>query len=216
MFIKLKSAGVAAFVLAASVVVPAQAANAADGCGSGWYKYGDGYLTKDQQWDKGSRNAWIYHSGRVRFCTENDTFNDDERRRALIGYPQDSYPFESWVMKNGSYSSFCVKQTIKIHMSGIQTSESWSLGGSVSKDGPGVNASYSATYETLTVTVPGARVCGPDRSQLIAQTSGIVATAQNESGKIEWVELHTNISGTYSVSGTKYGFSHTLSERDYS
>jgi len=65
----------------------------------------DGYLTKDQKWAAGTRNAWTYHSGRVRYCTENDTFNDDERRRALIGYPQSSYPFESagdrlagWVM----------------------------------------------------------------------------------------------------------------------
>jgi hypothetical protein len=216
MFIKLKRAGIAVLLLAASVLVPAQAANAADGCGEGWFKYGDGYLEKEQKWEAGSRNAWIYHSGRVRFCTDNDTFDDDERRRALIGYPQDSYPFESWIIKNGAYSSFCVDQTIKVHMSGIKTSESWSLGGSVSKDGPGINASYSATYETLTVTIPGARVCGPDKSQLIARTSGIVATAQDESGKIEWVELHTNISGSYSVNGTKYGFSHTLSERDYS
>lgn len=208
--------GAVAAVVLGTLLVPAQAANASDGCGEGWYKYGDGYLTKEQKWEAGNRNAWIYHSGRVRFCTENDTFNDDERRKALIGYPQDSYPFESWIIKNGGYSSFCVKQTIKVHMSGIKTSESWSLGGSVSKDGPGINASYSATYDTLTVTIPGARVCGPDRDQIIARTSGIVATAQDESGKIEWVELHTNISGSYSVNGTKYGFSHTLSERDVS
>jgi hypothetical protein len=211
----LKRIGMVATLLVASALVPAQA-YASDGCGSGWYKYGDGYLTKDQKWTAGSRNAWTYHSGRVRYCTENDTFNDDERRRALIGYPQSSYPFESWIIKNGTFRSFCVKQTVRVHMSGIKTSQSWSLGGSVSKDGPGINASYSATYDTLTVTVPGARVCGAASHQLIARTSGIVATAQNESGRIDWVDLITTISGSYTSNGTRIGFSHTVSERDYS
>jgi len=59
-------------------------------------------------------------------------------------------------------------------------------------------------------------VCGADNSQIIARTSGIIATAQNESGKIEWVELVTNLSGSYTSSGTKIGFSHTITERDYS
>lgn len=214
MFTKLKRLGIAAVLLAVPVLVPAPA-YASDGCGSGWYKYGDGYLTKEQQWVSGSRSAWIYHSGRVRFCTENDTWNDDERRRALIGYPEDSYPFESWIFKYGGYSSFCVKQTVKIHMSGIESSSSWSLGGSVSKDGAGVSFSYSSSSDELTVTVPGARVCGADKAQLIARTSGIVATAQNESGHIEWVELVTNLSGSYNSGGAKIGFSHTVTERDY-
>ena len=215
MFSTLKRVALVAALVAASALVPAQA-NAADGCGAGWYKYGDGYLTKDQKWAAGTRNAWTYHSGRVRFCTENDTFNDDERRRALIGYPQSSYPFESWIIKNGTFSSFCVTQTVRIHMSGIKTSSSWSLGGSASKDGVGVSFSYSSSSDSLTVSVPGARVCGAANRQLIARTSGIVATAQNESGKIEWVELVTKLSGSYTSSGTKIGFNHTVTERDYS
>ena len=114
--------GTAAAVVLGTFLVPTQAAYASDGCGSGWYKESDGYLTKDSSWSgAGYHNAWIYHSGRVRFCTDNDTFNDDENRRALIGYPSDSYPFESWVDKNGNYTKFCVRQTVKAHMSGIKT-----------------------------------------------------------------------------------------------
>ena len=91
----------------------------------------DGYLTKDSPWSgAGYHNAWIYHSGRVRFCTDNDTFNDDENRRVLIGYPSHSYPFESWVVKNGNYTKFCVRQTVKAHITGIKSSESWTIGGS--------------------------------------------------------------------------------------
>lgn len=213
---KKMQAALAGLLLGGSALVAPQAAVAADGCGSGWYKYGDGYLTKDQKWEDGNRIAWIYHSGRVRFCTEDDTFNDDERRRALIGYPSDSYPFQSMVDKWGGYTQFCVKQSIKVHMSGIKTSESWSLGGSVSKDGPGVEASYSATYETLTVTMPGTKVCDADKDRVIAKTSGIVATAQDQTGKIEWVELNTTISGSFNRNGSKVGFSHTVTERDYS
>lgn len=215
MFKKLSGVGFVVALLAASALIPAQA-NAADGCGDGWYKYRDGYMTRDQQWPgSNNRNAWIYHSGRMRACTDNDTFNDDERRKVLIGYPSDSYPFQSQVFKNGSYNSFCVSQRIKVNMSGIKSSTSWTLGGSISKDDAGVEWSYSATYDTITVEFPGARVCDPDKSQLIARTSGITATADNETGHIEWVELHTTISGSYTVSGTKIGFSHTLIERDY-
>ncbi len=215
MLIKITRFGIVGALLAASVLVPAQA-NATDGCGDGWYKYGDGYLTKDQNWSNNGRNAWTYHSGRVRFCTENDTWNDDERRRALIGYPSDSYPFESWIIKSTNFTSFCVQQTVKVHMSGIKTSESWSIGGSVDKGGPGVSASYSSTSESVTVTMPGAKACGANASSVTARTSGIVATAQNESGKIEWVELITRLTGSYNLNGNPVGFSHTVSERDYS
>lgn len=212
----LRSAAAVVALVGAAVLVPT-AAQAADGCGEGYYKYGDGYLEKDQQWTQSGRSAWIYHSGRVRFCTQNDTFNDDERRRALIGYPASDYPFESWVIKGTNYRSFCVSQKVRIHMSGIKTSSSWSLGGSVSKDGPGVSASYSSSTDTVTVTVDraGAKACSATNN-VIARTSGITATAQDDSGRVEWVELVTTISGTYSLNGTVVGFSHGLTERDYS
>ncbi|MBT9257473.1 hypothetical protein KMZ32_16360 [Phycicoccus sp. MAQZ13P-2] len=208
---------VVALVVAAGWVMPT-AANAAQDCGDGWYKYRDGYMTSEKFWSTNvttSRNAWIYHSGRLRACTENDTFNDDERRRVLIGQPSESYPFESRVQKNGTYDSFCVTQKIKINMSGIKTSSSFSLGGGVSKNDAGVSWSYTDNTENLTVTLPGARVCGAANRELVAQTSGITATADDEGGKIEWVELYTTISGSYTIKGTKYGVATTLGERDW-
>jgi hypothetical protein len=216
MFRSLKSVAAVVALVAGAVLLPAQA-QAADGCGEGWYKYGDGYLEKDQHWSQSGRSAWIYHSGRVRFCTENDTFNDDERRRALIGYPASDYPFESWVIKGSNYRSFCVSQKVVIHMTGIETSSSWTLGGSISKSDPSVGFSYSSSSDTVTVTVnrSGAKACSAP-NDVIARTSGITATAQNESGRVDWVELVTTISGSYSLNGTVVGFSHTLSEKDYS
>lgn len=207
----------AAALILAAALLPTQAANAADGCGDGWYKESDGYFTKDNSWQGvGSRNAHIYHSGRVRFCTDNDTFNDDENRRVLIGYPSDSYPLESWVFKNGNYSKFCVKQIVKVHMSGIKSSDGWSIGGEISEDDPGVSVSYNATYDTVTVTVTKTATCGAGAGQIIARTSGITVTADNETGHVEWAHLTTQLDMTYSIGGTKYVANHSLDEYDYS
>lgn len=213
---KLMRAGAVTALVAGSAVVSAPA-YASDGCGSDYYKHSDGYLTHDQHWSQSGRSAWIYHSGRVRWCTQNDWLNDDERRRAVIGYPSSSYPFESWVIKGSNYRDFCVRQKIRIHMTGIKTSSSWSLGGSVSTTGPGVSSTYSSSTDTVTVVVnrSGAKACSATNN-VIARTSGIIATAQDESGKVDWVELQTTISGHYVVSGTVVGFSHTFSEKDYS
>src|SRR4051794_21573404 len=117
---KFKGAGLAAAVVVLTMLlVPIQGAYAADGCGDGWFKQSDGYLTKSATWNgAGPHNATIYHTGRVRFCTDDDTFNNDENRRALIGYPSDSYPFQSEVPKNGTYTKFCVQQTIQAHLTG--------------------------------------------------------------------------------------------------
>ncbi len=213
--------GAAAAVVLATLVVPMQAAYAADGCGDGWFKQSDGYLTRDDQWDgAGYHSPHIWHSGRVRFCTDDDTWNNDEKRRALIGYPSDSYPFESWVFKYGNYSKFCVRQTIKAHMSGIKSSESWGISGTVSKDSASVSFSYSATYDTVTVTVAKTATCGADKDQIIAQTSGITLTADNETGKVEWVQLTTQLTTQltmeYSYNGAKYAVNHSLVENDYS
>lgn len=214
---KFRTSALVGALLAGTALLAAPPAQAADGCGSDYYKHSDGYLTGDQHWSQSGRSAWIYHSGRVRWCTQNDTFNDDERRRAVIGYPSSDYPFESWVIKGSNYKSFCVSQKIKIHMTGIKSSSSWSLGGSVSTTGPGVSSSYSSSTETVTVTVnrSGAKACSAE-NDVIARTSGIIATAQDESGKVDWVELQTTISGTYNLNGTTVGFSHTYSEKDYS
>lgn len=216
MFSTLKRVGIIVALVAGSVLVPAQA-YAQDGCGSDYFKHSDGYLTADQHWAQGGRSAWIYHSGRVRFCTQDDPFNNDERRRAVIGYPASSYPFESWIIKGTNYRSFCVSQKVRIHMTGIKTSSSWGLEGSASKGGPGVAFSYNSSSDTVTVTVnrSGAKACSATHD-VIARTSGIVATAQNESGRVDWVELQTTISGRYVVSGTVVGFSHTFTEKDYS
>lgn len=213
---KITRVAAAAAMVGATFLMPTHAAQASDGCGSGWYKESDGYLTKENFWDgPGARNAWTYHSGRVRFCTDNDTFNDDENRRALIGYPSDSYPFESWVIKNGSYAKFCVKQTVRAHMTGIKSSDSWSIGGNVSKGDAGVNASYSATYDTLTVSVGKTATCAGNADQ-INRVSGITLTASDESGEIQWVELTTKLTMTYWVNGTKHTVSHSVTERDNS
>jgi hypothetical protein len=200
------------------MVVPAQAAYAADGCGDDWYKGSDGYLEKDGPWDgAGARNAWVYHSGRVRFCTQNDFIGDDNNRRALIGYPSDSYPFESWVMKNGNYSKFCVRQTIKAQITGVKSSESWTISGSVSKSSPSVSASYSSTSDTLTVTVAKTGTCSTTANQIIARTSGIEITGtSDDSAEVQWVELNTQLSIEYWVNGTKHVDNHNLTEKDYS
>ncbi len=111
---------------------------------------------------------------------------------------------------------FCVRQTIKAHMSGIKSSESWDISGTVSKDSASVSASYSATYDTLTVTVAKTATCAADKDQIIAQTSGIVVTADNETGKVEWVQLTTQLTMEYSYNGAKYVVNHSLVENDYS
>ncbi len=214
---KLKKIGVATALVAGLLLVPAQAAYAADGCGSGYFKQSDGYLEKNVNWTgAGSHNASIWHSGRVRFCTEDDPLNNDENRRALIGYPSDSYPFESWVFKNGSYTKFCVKQAVVAHMSGIESSTSWSIGGSVSKDSASVDWSYSATYDTLNVTVAKAATCSTSASQIIARTSGVTVTADDETGSVDWVRLTTTLTIEYWVGSVKYVDSHALVEYDYS
>lgn len=208
--------GLAAAVVSATFLMPMQAAYAADGCGDGWYKGSDGYLTKDDGWQGlGSRNAHIYHTGRVRFCNENDPFNDDENRRAIIGYG-DSYPFESYVDKNGNYSKFCVRQTIKAHMTGIKSSDSWTISGGFTKDSPEVSFSYSSTYDTLTVTIAKTGTCGADKARIIADTSGPTITADNETGKVDWVQLTTRLDIEYSVDGTKHVDNKILVENDFS
>lgn len=207
----------AAAVVAATLLVPVQGAYAADGCGDGWFKQSDGYLTKSVLWQgAGAHNAWIYHTGRVRFCTENDTFNNDENRRALIGYPSDSYPFQSEISKNGAYTRFCVQQTIEAYMTGIKTSSSWGIEGTVSKSDPSVTFSYNSSSESGTVRVARNAVCGAGDPRIFARTSGVTVTAQNESGKIVWVHLTTTITPQYNYKGAKYGDSFSLSEYDNS
>jgi hypothetical protein len=215
---KVKRVGLAAAaVVLATLLVPVQGAYAADGCGEGWFKQSDGYLTKDALWQGlGAHNAWVYHSGRVRFCTDNDTFNNDENRRALIGYPSADYPFQSEIRKNGPYARFCVRQVIEAHMTGITTSTSWSIGGSFSKSDPEVSWSYSSTSNSLTARVAKNAECGPDVNRILARTSGITVTAENDSGRIPWVRLITNISAHYRFQGAKVSDNFTLSEYDNS
>jgi hypothetical protein len=214
----IKRIAIVAAVMASTILVPMQAAYASDGCGDDWYKGSDGYLEKDDPWQgAGSHNAWIYHSGRVRFCTQNDFIGDDDNRRALIGYPSDSYPFESWIMKNGNYAKFCVSQTIKVYITGVKSSESWTISGTVSKSSPSVSASYSATYDNLTVTVAKTATCAANADQIIARTSGITVTGtSDDSAEIQWVELTTRLNIEYWVHGTKYVQNHSLVEKDYS
>jgi hypothetical protein len=215
---KSKGVGLAASVVAfAAFLVPVQGASAADGCGEGYFKQSDGYLTKSVQWQgQGAHNAWIYHSGRVRFCTEDDTFDNDENRRAVIGYPSDSYPFQSEVAKNGVFTKFCVQQTIEAHLTGMSGSTSWQLEGSISKGEPGVSFSYSSSSQSGTVTIARNAVCGAADPRIFARSSGITITAENESGKVAWVHLTTNITAQYMYKGAKYGDTFPLSEYDYS
>lgn len=214
----IKRLGIITAVLASMIVVPAQTAAASDGCGDDWYKGSDGYLEKDGPWDgAGPRNAWVYHTGRVRFCTQNDFIGDDDNRRALIGYPSDSYPFQSQVMKNGTYTKFCVRQTIKAQITGVKTSESWSISGSVSKGDPSVSASYSSSSETVTITVAKTGTCAAGANQIIARTSGIVITGtSDDSAEVQWVELNTQLTIEYWNNGTKHVDNHNLTEKDYS
>jgi len=169
-------------------------------------------------WDgAGAHNAWIYHTGRVRFCTDNDFLNDDENRRALIGYPSDPYPFETEVSKNDAvYTRFCVRQTIQARLTGIKSSSSWSISGNVSKGDPSVGFSYTASTDSGTVTVGRNAVCDADARRIFARTSGITVTAQDESGRIPWVRLVTNITALYKVGGATFSDSFTLSEHDNS
>lgn len=76
---------------------------------------------------------------------------------------------------------------------------------------------YSSSTDTVTVTInrSGAKACSA-ANDVIARTSGIIATAQDESGKVDWVELQTTISGSYVVNGTVVGFNHSFTEKDYS
>jgi hypothetical protein len=200
----------------AMLLVPTQPAYAADGCGSGWSKESDGYLQKDDVWvGGGNRAAFIHHAGRVRFCTDNDKYVDDPNRRAVIGYPI-AYAFESDVNKRGHYRKFCMWQTIDVHMTGIQSSSSWSIGGTISKDSPGVTFSYSRTQNTVTVTYARNRNCAANADSLTTRTSNVVATADNDSGEVQWVKLTTRIRAVYWVNGTKHVDNFSVGERDYS
>lgn len=221
MFDKARRAALAVAMLLTALIVPVvpmHAAHAADGCGSGWYKASDGYFTKDGGWDPVGyyHSSHIWHTGKVRFCTENDTWNDDENRRARIGYPASTYPLESYVQKFGKYSAYCVRQFIEVRMTGIKTQDSWTIGGSVSKDSASVSFSYSATYDRVTVKIRGARACGKDARALAPSTSGIWVTADNESGKVQWVKLTTKIHAVYWLNGVKYSKDHYMHEYDYS
>jgi len=218
MFRSIKRLAIVAAVMASTILVPMEAAYAADGCGDDWYKGSDGYLEKDGPWEgEGARNAWVYHAGRVRFCTQNDFIGDDNNRRALIGYPSDPYAFESQITKNGGYSKFCVKQTIKVNITGVKSSESWTISGTVSKGDPSVSASYTSSTETLTVTVAKTATCGPNANGITARTSGITVTGTSDnSAEIQWVELTTQLNIEYSANGTKHVANHSLVEKDYS
>ena len=215
---KLKGVGLAAAaVLLATLLMPVQGAYAADGCDEGWFKQSDGYLTKSALWDGlGAHNAWVYHSGRVCFCTQNDIFNNDENRKALIGYPSADYPFQSEIRKNGAYTQFCVRHKIEVHMTGIPDSSSWSIGGTVSKSDPSVSFSYSETNKSVTVTINPPRDCRPNADRLLFRSSGIKVTAHDQSGKIPWVRLTTTIRAKYNFQGAAVTDNFTLTENDFS
>lgn len=207
----------AAAIVMTTLLVP-QAAYAADGCGSGWYKESDGYFTKDAYWESNfdwRRNAWTYHQGKVRFCTENGTFQDDENRRVLIGYPND-YAVQSMVDKNGSYAQFCVRQTIKVRIDNVKSGDAWTIEGGLSKSSAGVSASYTAEYDDLTVTVARPSTCGADAGKITTSTSGIEITGTNASAQVRWVQLTTRLHMEYYVNGDKYVHNHYVTENDYS
>jgi hypothetical protein len=157
----------------------------------------------------------ITRDGR-RFCTDDDPVFDDHNRKAVIGYPDNSYPFESEVRKNGTYTKFCVQQTIKAHMTGIPSSSSWSLGGTVSKESAGVSFTYTSGSDEGTVTVARNAVCDADIAVLRARVGDIRVTAENDSGEVVWVHLTSTITAQYKVGGTKYGDTYSLGEYDYS
>lgn len=207
----------AAAIVLTTLLVP-QAAFAADDCGSGWYKESDGYFTKKDYWESNvdwRRNASTYHTGKVRFCTENGTFQDDENRRVLIGHPYD-YALQSMVDKNGNYAQFCVRQTIDVRVDNVKSGDSWTIGGEVSKSSPGVSASYSAEYDDLTVTVARPMTCGASRDRITTSTSGIVLTGTNARAQVRWVQLTTRLRMVYFVNGDKYVHNHHVTENDYS
>jgi hypothetical protein len=80
-----------------------------------------------------------------------------------------------------------------------------------------VSASYSATYDTLTVTVAKTATCSTSANQIIARTSGITITGtSDDSAEVQWVELTTRLNVEYWVNGTKYVQNHYLTEKDYS
>lgn len=108
-------------------------------------------------------------------------------------------------------------QVIRVYMTGVKSSESYSVGGSIGTSGADVSASYSASYDTMTVTIRGAKVCGASVSRLIARTGGITVTGtSDDSAEIQWVQLTTRLDVTYYSNGTKYGQAWTLDEKDYS
>lgn len=199
------------------LALPALPADASSGCGSGWYRQSQGYFTKQSGWSGPNyRHAQIWHTGIAQYCTQNDMFNDDENRRVLIGYPADVYALDSQVDRQGRFSRFCVTQTVKAYLSGVLTSESWTIGGTVSKESPAIDVSYSPTYDRLTVRVARQTTCSTTATRLHVQTSGITLTGTNESAEVEWVEMTTKVSMTYWINGTKYVRNHSLVERDYS
>ena len=207
-----------AMLAASLLVLPASPSNAASGCGSGWYRESDAYMKNDGGWTgHGYRNAHIWHGGIVRFCTQDDFVGDDHNRRVLIGYPSDWSALESDVDKNGSYSQFCVRQVIKVYMTGVKTSESWSIGGSIEgKKAAGVSASYNAQYDNMVVRVAGARTCGATAKSIVVSTGGVVVTGtSDDSAEIRWVELTTRLEMVYWISGTKYVKSYSLTKKGY-
>lgn len=216
--ITVRIAAVVAMLLASLLALPASPANAASGCGSGWYRESDRYMKNDGGWTgHGYRNAHIWHGGIVRFCTQNDTIADDHNRRVLIGYPSDWSALESDVDKNGRYSQFCVRQIIKVYMTGVKTSESWSIGGSIAgKKSAGVSADYNATYDNMVVRVARASTCSASAKSIVVSTGGVVVTGtSDDSAEIRWVELTTRLDMVYWINGTKYVKNYSLTKKAY-
>lgn len=197
----------------AVLVVPMQAASAADSCGSGWHKQSDGHFIKSDSWSlAGGRSLAASHSGWVRYCTkERSGWWDDENRRVLIGVP---YPLTSHGSVGGAHKSgsFCLKQTIKIYLKNVDSGSSVTVTGSTE----GYSVSTTTNTSNPVVTMKRGWICPSTNTSINASQAGAIITGPNSGATVEHVELITSVKTGYSYNGTTYAPIRTLDENDYS
>jgi len=195
------------------IVVPAQAAFAADGCGADWHKQSDGHLNHTAYWSlAGGRGISIVHDGYVRFCTKENFWLDDWNRKVLLGYPS---ALESTVSETGNYvdGTFCVKEEVRVFVRNVENNAITTV--TVGSSG----FSYSTTSSTSDPIVTIFRkswVCANTASKIDVSYAGGVVTGPTGDSYIDHIEYTTSVKMTYHYNGTLYAVDRALIENDYS
>lgn len=184
-------------IFAATLAIPVPAAYAADGCGKGWHEQSErnfqNYTSKSYP---GKRRLVANHAGHVRFCTKNISWSpDDHNRRVMLGTPLSG--LYSVGKKEGRWRSFCVRQIIRVKITGVENGKNYSLSVSGSSKGEfSIGGSYSYSTKTQIVRLTRKR-CDRSVSRINLGVSNLTVTGQTSGSEIQWVNQKTRTSGHY-------------------